>query len=218
MYAYEMKFSFSFFSIFLFFSFSVVFFSCATQAPIQNASPKTEPPQKPTPSIPANIMGKGLLQRDDLAEFLMASNKDVKPAFAKELAGFYVAEADAEGVNHDVAFSQMCLETGYLRFGNLVTRDMNNFCGLGAIGKAHPGERFPDIQTGVRAHIQHLKGYATEEPLNNALVDPRYRWVKKGSSPTVTGLSGKWASDPDYASKINGILTRLYDRSFGNKG
>jgi hypothetical protein len=66
----------------------------------------------------------------------------------------------------------------------------------------------------VRAHIQHLKAYATDEPLNKAVVDPRYKWVRKGSSPSIEGLSGTWAADKSYSDKINAILQRLYDFSF----
>jgi hypothetical protein len=91
---------------------------------------------------------------------------------------------------------------------------MNNFCGLGAIGPGQPGEVFPDPRTGVRAHIQHLKAYATAEPLNGVLVDPRYRWVRYGSSPTIHGLSGTWAADKSYSDKIGVILERLYSFSF----
>jgi hypothetical protein len=122
----------------------------------------------------------------------------------------YVEEAAAEGVNHDMAFAQMCLETGFLRFGGLVSAGMNNFCGLGAIGPGQEGEVFPDPRTGVRAHIQHLKGYATDLPLNGELVDPRYRWVRKGSSPRIRGLAGTWAADKSYGEKINRILERMY--------
>jgi hypothetical protein len=91
---------------------------------------------------------------------------------------------------------------------------MNNFCGLGSIGPGQPGEAFPDPRTGVRAHIQHLKAYASEEPLNGVLVDPRYRWVRRGSSPTIQGLSGTWAADRAYSEKIYAILERLYSFSF----
>jgi hypothetical protein len=87
---------------------------------------------------------------------------------------------------------------------------MNNFCGLGAIGADRPGEVFPDAATGVRAHIQHLKGYATAEPLKGALVDPRFHWIKRGAAPTITGLTGTWAVDKYYAVKISAILDRLY--------
>jgi hypothetical protein len=194
------------------FSFSMtivligMFFSCTSKPAV-----KTPPEKLVVPPAPEDIMGTGLVKQEELALFLCENNPGVNPDYARELAGYYIREAAAEGVNHDVAFAQMCLETGYLRFGNLVTPDMNNFCGLGAIDAAHPGERFPDPKTGVRAHIQHLKGYATEEPLKQELVDPRYRWVKKGSTPTIRGLTGRWAMDPGYDAKIGGILVRLYD-------
>lgn len=194
------------------------FVSCtsrpATVAPVTPIAPPAPPL---IPAVPERIMGAGLVKSADLAAFLLAVNQNADAAFVRDLAAFYVEEAAVEGVNHDVAFAQMCLETGYLRYGNLVTPDMNNFCGLGAIDAAHPGERFPTPRTGVRAHIQHLKGYATEAPLAQDLVDPRYKWVVKGSAPTIAGLAGKWATDPDYAAKINSILVRLYDRSFGSE-
>jgi hypothetical protein len=91
---------------------------------------------------------------------------------------------------------------------------MNNFCGLGATGPEHPGEVFPSPAAGVRAHIQHLKGYATDEALNGELTDPRYFWIRYGSSPTISGLAGTWAADRQYAVKISNILERLYDFSF----
>jgi hypothetical protein len=150
---------------------------------------------------------------DELTAFLLAQNPGADTAFVRRLAAFYVEEAAIERVNHDVAFSQMCLETGFLKYGNLVTPDMNNFCGLGAIGPGQPGERFPDARTGVRAHIQHLKAYATEEPPVQPLVDPRYRWVQYGSAPTIDGLARRWAADPAYGEKITTVLERLYTAS-----
>jgi hypothetical protein len=125
-----------------------------------------------------------------------------------------VDEAGIEGINHDAAFAQMCLETGFLKFGGLVTPEMNNFCGLGSTGPGQPGERFPDSRTGVRAHIQHLKAYATPEPPKQELVDPRYYRVRSGSSPAIGGLAGTWAADRAYGEKIKDILTRLYEFSF----
>jgi hypothetical protein len=155
-------------------------------------------------------MGNGQVSPERLVLFLLSANPSADEGFARELAALYVEEAAAEGVNHDVAFAQMCLETGFLRYGNLVTPEMNNFCGLGAISPEQPGERFPDPRTGVRAQIQHLKGYATTAPLKRELVDPRYKWVKYGAAPTIEGLTGLWAADPDYGKKIIRILERLY--------
>jgi len=159
-------------------------------------------------------MGKGLIFPENMAVFLTNANPDVGSEFAENLAFLYKEEAAIEGVNHDVAFAQMCLETGFLRFGGLVTPDMNNFCGLGAIGPGQNGERFPDVRTGVRAHIQHLKVYATETPLKQELVDPRYRYVRPGSSPAIKGLVGTWAVDVNYAEKISSIMERLYNFAF----
>jgi hypothetical protein len=151
------------------------------------------------------------MEAERLAAFLLAANADADSKFVEQLAWLYVEEAALEGVDHDVAFAQMCLETGFLRYGGLVTYDMNNFCGLGAIGPEKPGERFPTPQIGVRAQIQHLKGYATSDPLNQDLVDPRYKYVNRGSAPTIEKLSGSWAVDRSYAEKIVDILRRIYN-------
>ncbi|MDR2020201.1 MAG: glucosaminidase domain-containing protein [Treponema sp.] len=155
-------------------------------------------------------MGKGFNDPEKLTAFLLDSNPNADPRFTAELARLYTEEAAVEGVNHDIAFAQMCLETGFLRYGGLVTPDMNNFCGLGSIGPGQNGERFPSPRIGVRAHIQHLKAYATDEELRGELVDPRYRWVRYGSAPDITGLAGTWAADKEYALKIRTILDRLY--------
>ncbi|GHV12676.1 hypothetical protein FACS189491_06120 [Spirochaetia bacterium] len=72
---------------------------------------------------------------------------------------------------------------------------------------------FSSYREGIRAHIQHLKGYATKEALKNACVDPRYYRIEQeygwGSVPTVYDLSDKWARG-NYGNEINAILTRMY--------
>jgi len=195
----------------------LAFYSCASSPVMRDnsqgfggSSSGGIPERIEKPPVPEYIMGRGLVLSQDLAGFLLAINPEAEQQFVEELSAIYGEEAAIEGVNHDVAFAQMCLETGFLRFGGLVTPDMNNFCGLGAIGPGQNGEIFPDPRTGVRAHIQHLKAYATDEPLNQELVDPRYRWVRYGSSPTISGLAGTWAADRNYAEKITSILQRLY--------
>ena len=214
-------------------SAAFVFFSCAGLPSGKNGSawlaPEVPPvipehpkhpkhpehPERPErPEPPAEIMGRGLVSADKLNAFLLLNNSRVDREFTRSLADFYVEEAAAEGVNHDVAFAQMCLETSFLRYGGLVTPDKNNFCGLGAIGPEQPGLAFPDPRAGVRAHIQHLQAYASVEPLKRDLVDPRYRYVKRGSSPAIDGLTGTWASDKIYGVKIAAMLKRLYDFSF----
>jgi hypothetical protein len=195
-----------------------VLFSCAAFSAGRGTLPPFDGenvPERPLrPDTPVLIMGKGSVSGEKLAEFLLWINKDADDGFVRSLSKLYIEEAAAEGVNHDVAFSQMCHETGFLRYGGLVKPEWNNFCGLGAIGPEQPGLIFDDPRTGVRAHIQHLKAYATEDPLNGASVDPRYRYVKLGSSPDIYGLSGTWAADREYSSKIENVLSRLYEFSF----
>jgi hypothetical protein len=97
-----------------------------------------------------------------------------------------------------------------LRYGNLVTKDMNNFCGLGAIDAANPGLTFPTEQEGVRAHIQHLHAYGTTDALTQTLIDPRYKYVQpRGKAVDVYALSGTWAVDPQYGEKLRRYIDDL---------
>jgi hypothetical protein len=126
------------------------------------------------------------------------------------MASYYIEEARKEGINSDVAFVQMCLETGFLKFGGLVTGDMHNYCGLGAIDSSQRGERFPTEEIGVRAHVQHLHAYALTTPLKGELVDPRYKYVQpRGKAPDIFGLAGTWASDKAYGQKLDALLEDL---------
>ncbi len=167
---------------------------------------------KPHPKTQAvfSIMGKGSLKAGELAAFLHENNPVVSYSEAKKIASIYIQEANAEGVNYDVAFSQMCLETGFLRYGGTVLPGQNNFCGLGVLDKKTKGFSFHDIRLGIRAHIQHLKAYASQKKLNNALVDPRFRFVKRGTITDVNDLSGRWAADRHYGKKIRFLLRRMY--------
>lgn len=163
------------------------------------------------PPVPVYIMGAGSIPASRYLSFFMENSAQADRRKVERMASYYIEEGKKEGVNSDVAFVQMCLETGFLSFRGLVTEDMHNFCGLGTVGAGQPGNRFPDERTGVRAHIQHLKAYGSTEPPSQTLVDPRYKYVNpKGKAPTIYGLSGTWASDPAYGAKLEGLLARLY--------
>ena len=162
-------------------------------------------------AVPKTIMGTGNMNKEQLTRFFLTQAAEAEQAKVKRLSAYYIEEAAIEGINADIAFAQMCLETGFLRFGGLVTAEMNNFCGLGAINEENRGLSFPDERTGVRAHIQHLKAYASAEPLKNPSVDPRYRYVNpKGKAPYIRDLAGTWAADPAYGHKIDQLLRRMY--------
>lgn len=162
--------------------------------------------------ISRNLSDQGIKSEKQLYNFFMSANPSADKKEVARLAALYIEEANAEGINSDCAFVQMCLETGFLRFGNLVTPQMHNYCGLGAIDASHPGEWFATEQIGVRAHIQHLHAYATTEDvrLNGTLVDNRYKWVRpRGKAPTIFELAGTWAADPLYGEKLDAILEKM---------
>lgn len=158
------------------------------------------------------LLDAGQLNANQLAHFFTSRNTEADPEHIRQFAQYYIDEAAAEGINSDVAFAQMCLETGYLRFGGLVQPEFHNYCGLGAMDAEHPGEIFETEELGVRAHIQHLQAYATTEDivLHKELVDPRYNWVHKTKYvEDIFGLAGNWASDPLYGEKLDNILNQL---------
>ena len=139
------------------------------------------------------------------AEALSKGGADTIETFCQ----IYYEEAAAEGVRPEVAFVQTMKETGFLQYGGDASIEQFNFAGLGTTGGGVPGNSYPDVQTGIRAQIQHLKAYATAEPLNGECVDDRYEYVKKGAAPYVEWLGQKenpeglgWATGENYGYDI----------------
>ncbi len=155
------------------------------------------------------IMGTGHFNAEQLARFVTINNNSINYSKVLHLAKLYIKQALLEGVNHDIAFIQMCHETGFLRYNGVVSPDQNNFCGLGTINDYTPGEVFNSPEEGITAHIQHLKAYACKEDLKGELVDRRFRFVKRGIAPHVKDLTGRWATDQLYAEKIHKLIQRL---------
>jgi hypothetical protein len=165
-------------------------------------------------TVPASqlgqIMGRGYASEVQMMMFLKTRNPEGLTKFA-ELPKLYREEAQIEWVNPDIAFAQMCVETQFLQFGGLIKPEQNNFAGLGGIGTDAAGQKFLDSRIGVRAHIQHLKAYASTEPLIQKSVDPRFHLVRRGVSPTIAQLTPRWSAMPDYAAKIAAIVRQLYE-------
>ena len=185
--------------------------SCSTARNLNELDSFSEP-QKEQKKILRTIYSAGIKNAESLYKFFIAKCPDGNKAKAKKIAKLYITECQTEGINSDIAFVQMCLETNYLRYGNLVTKDKNNFCGLGAIDKNNPGLKFKSMKEGVRAHIQHLHAYGTTEDisLKNELVDPRYKFVKpRGKATDIFGLAGTWAADKEYGAKLDRLLSEL---------
>ncbi|MFH7029246.1 MAG: N-acetylmuramoyl-L-alanine amidase [Heteroscytonema crispum UTEX LB 1556] len=156
------------------------------------------------------IMSRGQASEVQLQLFLRNNNENALTQFP-DIPKLYREEATIEGVNYDIAFCQMCVETGFLRFGGDIKPQQNNFAGLGTIGGGMEAASFENARTGVRAHVQHLKAYASLEPLVQEVVDPRFRFVTRGVAPLVDQLSGRWSADLQYGAKIMAMIKRLYE-------
>jgi N-acetylmuramoyl-L-alanine amidase len=156
------------------------------------------------------VMGHGNTNEKQLSDFL-ASNHPAALTQYPDLVKIYREEGAIEGVNYDIAFCQMCLETNFLRFGGVVKPSQNNFAGLGDVGGGPEGATFASARIGVRAQMQLLKAYASTEPLVQDNVNPRFRFVTRGIAPLLSQLSGRWTADPQYGDKIVALLRRLYE-------
>ena len=118
-------------------------------------------------------------------------------------------ESVEEGIRPEVVFAQICKETNFLQFGGSVTPEQCNFAGLGATDGGGESETFEDVQTGIRAQVQHLKAYANTESLVNSQVDPRFKKVKRGCAEYVEWLGINenpnnlgWASAKNYGYSL----------------
>lgn len=155
------------------------------------------------------IMGQSLASKEQMLKYFQLYNTTRDEIYLNNFISIVLEEASAEGVRADVALVQMMKETNFLRFTGVVMESQNNFAGLGATGGTEAGASFPDIRTGVRAVIQHLKAYASKEDLKLPLVDPRFKYVTRGAAPYVEWLGINenpnklgWAADKNYGYDI----------------
>lgn len=166
-------------------------------------------------------MGSAEATAAQMAAFCLSKNAEPRlpSCTVEELARLFLAEGEAEGVRGDVAFAQSLHETGFFKFGGIVQPGQNNYGGLGALNGNSAGQAasFPDPRSGVRAQIQHLKAYATTEPLVNECIDPRFSLVARGVAEFVEWLgaadnpSGRgWAvPGAGYGGKIVTLLGQI---------
>lgn len=165
--------------------------------------------------VPACVTPERLMQ------FMEQRNRALPERF-KRIAAYYKMHGEKARVRWDYAFYQMLIETNYLtyrtgsgRWGD-VKPSQNNFAGIGATGGGVPGDRYPNVSTGVLAQIQHLVVY-TGELIDNP-VAPRTRLVQQkvvelsravGRPVTYRDLAGRWAADRKYGNSIESIAARF---------
>lgn len=122
--------------------------------------------------------------------------------------------AKAENVNAYFVLAQQLLETGIFTFENSsVKPEYYNFAGLGATDKDPKPNKFFSNYEGQLAQIQHLKGYATTDALNEECKDQRFSLLanKRGTATNAAELSNKWASKADYGKLLANMYNRFHD-------
>jgi hypothetical protein len=152
------------------------------------------------------LLDQPQISEKQIIVFLTNNNRNLDKDYIEKIAKLYCMESKRESINTAVAVAQMALETGFLNFEGSVKKAQNNFAGIGCVRKSAQGNSFATIEEGIRAHIQHLKAYASSSPLNALCVDPRYKFVQKsqffGKLKTVYDLSETWAKDENYGEKL----------------
>lgn len=169
------------------------------------------------------IMGKSQTTPEQMARYFKESGYEYPSYYEEEPRGVSLEEfarmyydiCEKEGVRAEAAWSQMCNETKFLNFGNLVKIEQFNFAGLGALGPGEPGFNFAEsygddacgIEAGITAHVQHLKCYASDEGVNilyeGKALDPRWNESLRNLSGTLERLEGKWAVSPGYGMDLS---------------
>ena len=155
-----------------------------------------------------------------LSAFLDGRNSKLDSKFSV-IAADYMRVGEELGIRWDTAFFQMLLETGNLTFTGDVDVSQNNFAGLGATGKHESGETFPDVATGVKAHLQHLLMYSGEKIDNPVaertrkvqewgVLDDFHKSIKGPVSYEM--IARKWApTSKRYVNDIETIADSFYD-------
>ncbi len=199
-----------------------IYTSVAAPAPKPDPQPEPQPEPDPEPAKPGHpIQGVSVATPEQMVQFVLNSGKEPRlNCSLEELAQLFIEEGQAEVIKGDMAFAQAVKETNYFTFlrpdgtSSLVLPEQNNFCGLGATNNSDIGKGawFSTPKEGVRAQIQHLKGYASTEPLSNLCVDPRFGLVQRGVAPCWEDLNGRWAVPGNgYGESIVDIHRRILE-------
>jgi hypothetical protein len=158
------------------------------------------------------ILGPSTLTLTELVAWWNSTGRGPPQGLGLEVGdvlAIYLSEAEAEGVRGDLAIVQAIYETGWFTNGDTAR---NNFAGIAHYDDTTSGDAFPDVATGIRAHVQLLKKYAAGNGI--LLVQPDVAPEATARASTWDELSGTWATSPDYWAG----LSRLYDLILDHSG
>ncbi|MDR2730464.1 MAG: glucosaminidase domain-containing protein [Treponema sp.] len=162
-----------------------------------------------------NITGGGFVKTKGVIEYVYSKERNpiLSRGDIEKLIDAYIEEAAFENINHDIAIAQMLYATSFFKNKQLISS--HNYAGLSKLpnwdGRFTGTNDMSGMTEGIRAHIQHLKGYAKETPKRD-IVDPRYQFAADRGSREMKfeQLYNKWSENPGYKQKIENILHDLY--------
>jgi N-acetylmuramoyl-L-alanine amidase/PKD repeat protein len=162
-----------------------------------------------------SIIGYTEVTVDQLVSLFVARNS-TKVDWARRLALIYIQYGKVFNIRADVAWAQMCHETGFLEYTGDVKPEQNNFCGLGATGGGVPGNSFATEELGIIAHYAHLAWYFYPSHVNQyctTTYDPRHFGTghyKYTGDTSIGFLNGRWAPGATYTDKILLYSNKIY--------
>jgi hypothetical protein len=175
-----------------------------------------QPEDQPSDQSSPLIAGKGTLEKDVIVNYIISKGSKMRRGEIEDIVTLYINEANDEGINYDIAIAQMCYATRYLNDGARLRTF--NYGGLSDDqGISVSGwEKHANATEGVRAHIQHLKGYTSAEKPSKEIVNRRYAILERngmlGTVQTLDALFPKWSplNAVKYGEGIKGILEEMY--------
>jgi len=161
-----------------------------------------------------NVEGAGSLNKSGVVEYIKSQKAPLSDSEIERIVQTYFDEAAFENINHDIAIAQMLHASNFLKNNQRVSGF--NYSGL--IELPNWNGNFSSMTEGVRAHIQHIKGYASTTLNRQQIADPRYYLLVNlkylGTVKTFDQLYEKWTASPaNYKQNIERILNGLYQYS-----
>jgi hypothetical protein len=168
----------------------------------------------PAATTGVTLMGPSTLDANQLTGWFNAQGYlDRTSAPISQLASWYVQAGGILGIRGDVAFAQAMLETG--GFASTDAVGLNNYAGIGHCDTCPAGWSFPSAEDGVIGQLQLLRIFAGAGPPPKGAPAPVLPSLvpshvgRSGCCQTWESLTGVWATDPSYGTKILSIYLQM---------
>lgn len=181
---------------------------------LEHVEPIPDTPVRPVPyTIHSQIIAMPVVTRQQVVDRIVQRNNGeyTRRDIERYIVPAYFQACQAADVDPLIAIAQMCHETDYLSSW-WAARPRRNPAGIGVTGEPGKGLSFPTwARHAIPAHVGRLVAYAvdpddyTPEQASLVQITLSYRALPSrfwGSAPTINGLTGTWATDPDYAAKL----------------